>query len=159
MSGPHKQHKPCGQRDLMRPTVVFARGTELLQPLYRAQTSRVVLASREQRLQVEQGKPRACVSPELTSIGEPCSFVAAASASLPARCGHAHSGYCHTYVTANNIQILGMNLARRSFWLRLQLSISESDADFRINRLFPVEWSIYRYNNSLYCQPILRFHS
>ena len=58
----------------------------------------------------EQGKPRECVSPELTSSGEPSSFVAAARASLPARCGHAHSGYCHTYVTANNIQILGMNL-------------------------------------------------
>ena len=57
-----------------------------------------------------RGKPRECVSPELTSSGEPSSFVAAARASLPARCGHAHSGYCHTYVTANNIQILGMNL-------------------------------------------------
>jgi hypothetical protein len=30
----------------------------------------------------------------------------------------------------------------------------ESDADFRINRLFPVEWSTYRYNNTLHRQPI-----
>jgi hypothetical protein len=38
-----------------------------------------------------QGKPRACVSPELTSSGEPFRFVAAARASLPARCGQAHN--------------------------------------------------------------------
>jgi hypothetical protein len=109
----------------------------------------------------EQGNPRKCVSPELISSGEPSSFVAAARASLPARCGHAHSGYRHTYVTATSNSRNESDLL--CWWPQEDPSVfvsscqyPESDADFGISslRLFPVVWSIYSFKNSLHRQPI-----
>jgi hypothetical protein len=100
-----KSHGPCGLRGLLQPTVIFARCTELRQRVP-AQASSSVLEQSTDCRRMEHGKPCACVSPELTSSGEPCSFVAAERKNLAARRGQAIA----TYGTAKNFQILGMNL-------------------------------------------------
>ena len=106
--------------------------TQLLQRSQRAQASGAVPASREQRLQAHGSRKAARMRVTGAHIAWRALQFRCGSARKPPRSSRTSTQRQsrHTHCTAKSIQILGMNLIYlvlapgRSFWLRLQLSIS-----------------------------------